>query len=52
MLNGVTEVKDVGVIFGCNLNFKQHIRYISNKASRFLSFVLRSANLPKTGNIL
>lgn len=41
VLSRVDNVKDLGVFFGCGLDFETHIQYIINKASRRLGFVKR-----------
>jgi hypothetical protein len=51
----VTEIKDLGVIYTCDLSFKQHIITIVKKASMTLGFVLRNAAYfknPRTLNLL
>lgn len=42
-LNRVTSIKDLGVILDSNLNFNDHISYITAKASKSLGFIFRAA---------
>lgn len=43
ILERVSEIKDLGVIFDSNLNFISHINYISLKSSKLLSFITRQS---------
>ena len=43
-LQGVSEVKDLGVCFTTDLNFRKHTTYVCKKAYRNLGLVLRLGN--------
>jgi hypothetical protein len=42
LINGVNEVKDLGVIFDSKLSFRSHVQCIVKKAYRNLGFIMRA----------
>ena len=52
VIENVNTVKDLGVYFYANLNFKHHIEFIVSKASRMLGFAYRSTKCFKDNSVL
>ena len=52
VIENVNTVKDLGVYFSSNLNFKHHIEFIISKASRMLGFAYRSTKCFKDNSVL
>ena len=52
VIENVNTVKDLGVYFSSNLNFKHHIEFIISKASRSLGFAYRSTKCFKYNSVL
>ena len=40
-LSNIDKVKDLGMIFDSNLKFSEHVSYVTTKAFRSLSFLIR-----------